>query len=519
MYSPSSAGSNDARRTTIRGAKLLDADRWRGETADILIIGGSIAAIAPKLEVSGDVIELDGRGLLVHPGLVNAHTHGHGSLAKGTGDRWTLELLLAAGPWISGKRSPEDRYLSAALNAAEMALKGCTAAYDLFLELPGPTIEGVQGAARAYQDVGIRVVLAPMLSDISLYDAVPGLFDELSDDLKLSVNELRPQPWQNALQVVEALEKAWSIDTDHARLAIAPTIPTHCSDDLLIACRKLADDTGMGLHSHIAESKVQLIGGEERYGSSIVSHLGDLDLLRPGFTVAHGVWLSEQDMLQLGDAGASVAVNPGSNMRLGNGLPDVRRMLNHELNLAVGTDGSNSADNQNMYEATRLTCYVSRVNGPDPSDWLTSREAFQAATSGGSRALGFDNRLGRLMPGAKADLVFLDLNSINWLPVTNPLNQLVCTEDASSVRDVMVDGRFIVKDRQLLTVDLRTLARQAAAARERLDRDASDARALFDRLEPFLASFCPGLAARPHRLHRYCGHDRLVPSQRAPQFG
>lgn len=105
MYSLGSAVRNEARRIVIRGAKLLHADHSRGETADILIMDGSISAIAPQLETSGDVIELDGRGLLVHPGLVNAHTHGHGSLAKGTSDRWTLELLLAAGPWISGKRS------------------------------------------------------------------------------------------------------------------------------------------------------------------------------------------------------------------------------------------------------------------------------------------------------------------------------------------------------------------------------------------------------------------------------
>lgn len=130
-----------------------------------------------------------------------------------------------------------------------MALKGCTAAHDLFLELPGPTIEGMQEAVRGYEDVGVRVVLAPMLSDISLYDAVPGLFETLTDDLKLSVKGLRPQPRQSGLQVVEALEKAWSADTDHARLAIAPTIPAHCSDDLLIACRNLADATGLGTPS------------------------------------------------------------------------------------------------------------------------------------------------------------------------------------------------------------------------------------------------------------------------------
>ena len=278
----------------------------------------------------------------------------------------------------------EERYLSASLNAAEMALKGCTAAYDLFLELPEPTVEGIHEAIRAYQDVGIRVTIAPMLSDISLYDAVPGLLDALPPELQRSVGKHRPPRWQDSFRVMESLAKASPFDPERVRIAIAPTIPMHCSDEFLGACRKLADDTGLGIQSHVAESKVQLIGAEKRYRSSIVAHLKELGLIRRNFTVAHGVWLSDEDMETLAAAGASVSVNPGSNMRLGNGLPDVRRMLKHGVNVAVGTDGSASADNQNMYEATRLTSYVSRVNGPDPSDWLTSQEAFYAATCGGS---------------------------------------------------------------------------------------------------------------------------------------
>lgn len=499
-----SEAQHDGRRPrVIRNAKLLDADRWRGEVADVLITDDTIAAVGLNLEVPADTLSLEGKGLLIHPGFVNAHTHGHNALAKGTGDRWTLELLLGAGPWISGRRTTEDRYVSAALNAAEMVLKGSTAAYDLFLELPGPTAEGIQEAIRAYQDVGIRVVLAPMLSDVSLYEAVPGLLDALPSQLKSSVNVHLPH-WKQSLQVVRTLQKSCRLDADRARLAIAPTIPMHCSDDFLRACRELADDTGWGLHSHVAESKVQLIAGEHRYRSSIVAHLDSLGLIRAGFTVAHGVWLSDDDMERLAAAKASVATNPGSNMRLGNGLPDIRRMLKHGVNVAVGTDGSASSDNQNMYEAARFASYVTRVNGPDPSNWLTAEEAFRAATCGGSRALGFGDHLGRLAPGAKADLVFLDLESINWLPVNNPLNQLLYTEDATGVRHVMVGGRFVVSDRKLLTVDLQALAQRAQEARLRLDRDTAGARTLFEQVEPFIASYCPGLASQPHRVNRYC---------------
>lgn len=493
------------RPCVIRNAKLLDADRWRGEVADVLITDDTITALGPALEAPASALFLEGTGLLIHPGFVNAHTHGHNSLEKGVGDRWTLELLLGAGPWISGRRTTEDRYLAAALNAAEMVLKGCTAAYDLFFEFPEPTVEGIQEAIRAYRDVGIRVVMAPMLSDIGLYEAVPGLLDALPPDLKTSVSSDRRPHWKKSMEVMESLEKTSHLDSDRERLAICPTIAMHCSEDFLRGCREFADKTGWGIHSHVSESKVQLIAGEIRYHSSIVAHLDSHGLIRAGFTAAHGVWLSDSDMERLAAVGASVATNPGSNMRLGNGLPDIRRMLKHGVNVAVGSDGSASSDNQNMYEAARLASYVSRVYGPDPSTWLTSQEAFSAATRGGSRALGFGDRLGRLAPGAKADLVFLDLQSINWLPMNNPVNQLLYTEDGMSVRHVMVGGRFVVVDRKLLTLDLQNLAQRVQEARSRLDIDTADARALFDKVEPIIASYCPGLASRPHELHRYCG--------------
>ena len=113
-------------------------------------------------------------------------------------------------------------------------------------------------------------------------------------------------------------------------LAVAPTIPHHCSDDFLIACRDLAREYDVGVHSHVAESKVQVVAGYQRYGTTLAAHMDELGLVNERFTVAHGVWLDDDDMKRLGDRGASVAHNPGSNMRLGNGLADVRGMLTRQ---------------------------------------------------------------------------------------------------------------------------------------------------------------------------------------------
>ncbi len=250
-------------------------------------------------------------------------------------------------------------------------------------------------------------------------------------------------------------------------------------------------------------SKVQAVTGIRLYGMTQTAHLEALDVLGPRFTVAHGVWLDGDDMARLGDHGASVAHNPGSNMRLGGGLADSRAMLDRRINLGIGTDGANCSDNQNMYEAMRLASLVSKVRGPDRGRWLTTREAALAATEGGARALGFDGRIGRLAPGYKADIVMLDLDHPNWLPLNDPVNQLVHTEDGTAVASVMIGGRLVVDNRRLATGDLDRLRRRVEAARDRLAAANADNRRLYDALEPVVDSHCPGLARAPYHIDRY----------------
>ena len=118
------------------------------------------------------------------PGLINGHTHGHGNLAKGMGDRWTLELLLVAGSWINGGRTLEDKYLTTYVGALEMLMKGCTACYDLTAEFPLPTVEGLDACAQAYRDAGMRAVVAPMVAEYSFYESIPGLLEMLPPGLQ-----------------------------------------------------------------------------------------------------------------------------------------------------------------------------------------------------------------------------------------------------------------------------------------------------------------------------------------------
>ncbi len=488
----------------VRHGRVLDIARHRAPLADILIAGDTIAEIgAPGLAAPDAAAVVDATDRLIHPGLINAHTHGHGNLSKGMGDRWTLELLLTAAPWISGNRSVEDKYLTTYIGALEMLLKGCTACYDLTVEFPQPTPEGLGACAKAYADAGIRAVVAPMVASLTFYEAVPGLLDVLPAGLQKDVGRLRLAPFEASIAAMRQVLSDWRFDRELVSPAVAPTIPHHCSDEFIVACAKLAREFGVGLHTHVQESKAQVIVGLKKYGKTPTAHLQDLGLLGPDFVAAHGVWLDAEDIQRLSDHGASVAHNPGSNMLLGNGIADVRTMLDRKLNVGIGTDGASCCDNQNMYESLRVAAYGSNAKGPDTDLWLSSEEILHAATAGSARALGWGDKVGRIAKGYKADLVFLDLSHLNWIPCNDPTNQLVHTEDGSAVHSVMVGGKMVVANRQPVGVDLSALAKKAEATRERLAALNASNKALFERLQGVVNSFCPGLAKTPYRIDRF----------------
>ncbi|WP_366657230.1 amidohydrolase [Fodinicurvata sp. EGI_FJ10296] len=492
----------------IRGGRLLDTHRHSAEFADILIVDDTIAEIGPAGMAAPDdaeVVDADRR--LMHPGLINAHTHGHGVLAKGLGDLWTLELLLNAGPWASGGRLLEDKYLSTYLGAIEMLMKGCTACYDLTAEFPLPTVEGLDACASAYQDAGMRAVVAPMVAEYSFYQAIPGLIEATPKELRGYCDRFNLGPTEACLAVMRESVKNWRFDRDWVRPAIAPTIPHHCSEQFLRDCGALAREFGLGLHSHVQESKVQVIAGHRLYGKTQTAYLDELGLLGPDFTVAHGVWLDDDDMKRLGDHGASVAHNPASNMRLGSGLADCRSMLNHGVNLGIGTDGANCSDNLNMHEATHLASLVSKSRSPDTQDWLTTDEVFDAATIGSARTMGMQDIIGRIAKGYKADIVFLDLDHPNWMPLNDATNQLVHTEDGTAVHSVMVGGKMRVENYKPVGLDLRKLGEKVEAARARLQDTTKDAKAVSEKLAHVVNEFCPGLAHKPYHIHRYGGCD------------
>jgi guanine deaminase len=321
---------------------------------------------------------------------------------------------------------------------------------------------------------------------------IPGLADALPEALRSEVLKSKAAPAAQSIDACRKILAQWKHDRDLIKPALGPSIPHHCSDEFLRECHDLAREHGIGMQMHVAESRMQSVVAPKIYGKSLVAHLDEIGFLGPNFCVAHGVWLTDEDRKRLAGAGASVSHNPGSNLKLGSGMADMRRMLAAGINVAVGTDGSACSDNLNAFEAMRLACYLSRVKDHPVEQWISAREALYAATEGGARVLGFE-KIGRIEKGWKADLVFLDLGALHYVPLNDLAQQIVFGEDGTGVEHVMAGGRFIVRDRKVLNVDVAKLRDQASEAVARLMAANAEAKVLADRLLPYVGGFCTGL--------------------------
>jgi guanine deaminase len=193
---------------------------------------------------------------------------------------------------------------------------------------------------------------------------------------------------------------------------------------------------------------------------------------------------------------------PISNMRFGSGLAHVRPMLERGINVGIATDAANSSDQLNMFEAARLASFISRVQTPDFDSWLGPEEVLRMATSGSAQAMGFGGLIGEIAAGYKADIVFLDLGHINYVPCHDVISQVVFTENGAAVDSVMIGGVMALEHGQLTTVDEKKLRRDASAAAQRLFAANSVMRLFAKELQPFVGEFCHALACQPYHVNR-----------------
>jgi guanine deaminase len=499
----------------ISGGLVVSAEAARGALRDIVVEGDTIVDIvAPGAVTNANAEVLDAQRRLVIPGLINAHTHSHGGLSKGVGDLWSLEHLLNAAPWVGGGRHHQDKHLAALINAVEQVEKGTTACYDLMFEFPAPTVEGMEAVAGAYSKVGLRAVIAPMVADLTFYQSVPGLMDGLPDDAHARAGDMRMGAADATIAALRLLAQRWPHPTDRMRLGIAPTIPQHCTREFMIGCRDVAREYGLAMQTHVSEPKYLSASSFRFTGLSMTETMDACGIVGPWFSAAHAVWITPSDMALLGSKGAQVSHNAGSNLRLGSGIAAVREYIRHGVTVGIGTDGSASSDNQNMFEAMRYAAFVSRIRGLPPDQWVSTTEAFRMATEGSARVLGMQDFIGRIAKGYKADLVLLDLDNVNYIPLNDATNQIVFTEDGTAVDKVLIGGKLVVSGGRAIGIDHAALARQAEGAVERLGALNADARRFAERIEPMVSNFCRGLADDDtmHALRRdlapagHCAH-------------
>jgi guanine deaminase len=458
-------------RILLRGALALldDALSFDGRPRDVLVENGRITAIAPagSLQQADHTIELQRR--LLAPGLINGHQHSHEHFQRGRTENLPLELWqhLVRGR-MPVKLTPRQAYLRAQIGAIEALRTGCTTLVD-DLAL-GAVIDHdlVQAVLQAYEDSGVRALVGFAMMDKSMVDNFPFVDELIPAALAAS---LRAAPRPSADEFIALMKDLVTDHHPHERrvgVLVSASAPQRCTDGFLGRLRALADDCALPVITHVQETRLQVVTGLQFYGSPIIEHLARIGFLRPATSLIHAVWLNPREIAALAEAGATAQHNPWSNLLLGSGVQPVRELLDAGVNVSLGSDGSCSTVTTNMLQVVGTAAGLSKLRGHDGARWLSARDAWQAGTSGGGRALGFGGTLGSLKVGARADLVGYRLDTVSFTPLNDPLRQLAYAERGAGVDFVMVDGEVALRGGKLTRVDEAALLAEVASEFESL---------------------------------------------------
>lgn len=456
----------------IENCSILDHTSPGGlrENVNILVQGNRIAHVdSSPLDKAHVDRTLSGKGLLAMPGLVNAHAHSPENYLRGSTEKVPLELWLFDFFYSGVRFSPRETYLAALIGAAEMLTTGTTSVLDHFWVNGGMSMDDLDAVMEAYRDVGIRAAVAPLVEDLR-----PELEAAIKRDPELSSAS---EGYDSALDVpdyldtLEAFFGKWHLSEDgRLRCLAGPSGPQWCSDEVLRGSAEIAARFKSGLHMHADETKVQALVCREIYGSSSISHLFEEQLLGPHVSLAHCVWVDDQDMEILAETGTTVVHNPSSNLKLGSGFAPIPDMNEKGVSLAIGADGSASSDNHVLFDIMKLTGLIHSAREIDHHRWLSARDVTRMATTGGAKVLGLAGELGELEPGMLADIALLRLDSSFFTPFNDAHRQLVFCETGSSVETVIVDGRIVVEDGTLATADQASAMSEARELWERKRR-------------------------------------------------
>lgn len=450
----------------VRGACVLtlDADDRVLPDADVLVRDGRIAQVGTigAEAVAGVDRIIEGRGRLLVPGLVNAHMHSQSGTMAGFADGLSHPAFMWLTQAHTSRRTPDEIRAAVFLCAAQMLTTGTTAAIDHF---PGQrfSAEDMDAVLAAWDETGMRVALGMRFFDEDFGDILPqGL--ELPEDLAARARSseiLKVHPLSDLRDLMPAIVRAWHGKSGRLSVFPAPSNPDRCSDEALLFCAELAEAHDLGVHTHLLETRTQMRMARERYGESTVAHLDRLGVLSDRWSCAHAIWLDDADIALMAARGATAVHNPESNARIGSGRMRTPDMLKAGVPVALGTDGSGANDNLVMQEAMRAAAFLHRADLPDRRTWVSARDALRMATEGGARAMRLYGRIGAIAPGTAADFVLYDLDEPWWVPVNDPVAQLVFAETGAATETVVVDGRVVVEGGRVTAFDAEGALREA----------------------------------------------------------
>lgn len=405
----------------------------------LLVEGDKILAVGTvdEQQVRGDaeVIDLHGKYLL--PGFVNTHVHTSQQISRGVGDDVDFITWLHKRMWpFESNMTEEDSYVSTLMCCLEQIRAGVTS----FAEPGG---QFVSGMAKAVTEAGLRAKLAK-----SVMDCGEGL----------------PEIWQRTMeeeleQQIDDLNKYHNTADGRVQVWFGLRTIFNNTDALIVKTKELADKYGVGVHMHVAEAKSEIEYTQEVYGEPTVTHLHKLGVLDKNLLAVHTVWLTNEEIDLFKKYDVKVSHNPASAMRV-LGFAKIPQMLDKKVCVSIGTDGASSSNRMDMVDEMWLTSLIHKGWRLD-STVVPSEDILCMATKNGARALLDEEVYGSLEPGKKADLIVIDPHGPSMMPVNDRIAALVTAMHSSNIESTMCDGKWLMKERKILTLDEEAILKEA----------------------------------------------------------
>ncbi len=383
---------------------------------------------------------IDGKGMVLLPGLINAHTHLPMTLFRGLEDDvplkvWLFERIF---PLENKFVSPDFVKTGTSLAALECIRFGTTTVSDMYFF--------VEESAKVWEKAGLRGIFAQALMSFPI-----------PEDKKLGSDRFAR---------FDHLRKKFA-KSDLIQIALSPHAPYTCDDDLLKKVAAKSKETGALVHIHLSESVSEEPDSQKKYGQSQTERLKALDLLGNRTVCAHAVHLSPSDRKLLKDSGTGVIHNPDSNLKLGSGIAPIAEYLADGIPVALGTDGSASANDLSLFGAMDLATKVQKLSHKDNTAMVAS-QALWMATQGGAQAIGLGDQIGSLTVGKKADFILVDFNFPHLQPVHDPMSHLVYSAQGLEVDTVFCNGKMLLKNKKHVTLKAPAIYAKAESYRKKI---------------------------------------------------